>query len=178
MFRAWYRVFDYSGRSTRWEYWSFLIGFIIILAITGAWVANYQHTHYGLDPQLSNDDTLGVSVMILGFLALPQIALRVRRYHDFGWSGWATLWVFVPIVNVVMECMLLFRGPTAEPVAYAANSEPQHITIYNSPTAGTAGTSQGFGDHIDQIARLADMHAKGMLTAPEFAAAKAKVLHG
>ncbi len=172
MFRALFRVFDYSGRSSRWEYWSFLIGFMIILVLAGAYVANYQNTHFGLDPHLDDGSAAFFGVAFFVLAALPSLALKVRRYHDFGWSGWAVLWVFVPLVNVFMEFMLLLRGPTNEPVVDQA---PGNITIYNTPGAsGHPATSPG--GHVDQIARLAEMHAQGTLTAQEFSAAKARLL--
>ena len=176
MIRALLRMFDYSGRSTRWEYWSFLIGFAVVLIGAGAWVASYQDAHFGMDPQLDDGAAAIVGLAALVLLAAPHLALKVRRYHDFGWSGWAVLWSFVPLVNIFMEFMLLFRGSAPGLVAAASYPEPQHINIYNNPGATTGSAGAARDSHVDQIARLADMHANGQLTAQEFAAAKARVL--
>ena len=175
MFRALNRIFDYSGRSTRWEYWSFLIGFAVVLVAVGAWASGYQQSHDGLMPPTGSDPTIviGLAALVLG---LSSLSLKVRRYHDFGWSGWAVLWTFVPIVNVAMELMLLFRGPVPLPVAYAAEEPAPHVTIYNTPTARADDFGRAQPGHVDQIIRLADLHAQGALTAQEFAAAKARVL--
>ena len=139
MFRAMKRVFEYSGRSTRWEHWSFAIGLAIVLTVTGAWEANYQNEHFGLSPQPSDDQAAGVGFASLIFGAAPGLALKVRRYHDFGWSGWAVLWAFVPLVNLCTEVMLLFRRSTPEPVGYRPEPEARGITIYNTPSAIPAG---------------------------------------
>ena len=171
-----FSVFDYSGRSTPWEYWSLTIGFAILLIVAGAWVVGYENTHYGLEPRLDDGSSGLVGLALFALVVAPNLALKVRRYHDFGWSGWSVLWILVPFVNVFMEFMLLFRGPAPDAVAYLAEAEPRHINIYNTPTARTASSSPAPAGHIDQIARLADMHAQGVLTAQEFAAAKARVL--
>lgn len=175
MFRALFRVFDYSGRSTRWEYWSFFIGLVIVALIAGVALAAYRDAHGGLVPPLTEDTNGLLALGLIGLIGLPNLALKVRRYHDFGWSGWAVLWSAVPLVNIFMELMLLSRGPVAPTPAYAADYEPRPITIYNTPGA-MAGDYGRQGAPADQIARLADLHAQGMLTAQEFAIAKAKVL--
>lgn len=173
MFRALFRMFDYSGRSSRWEYWSFAIGFAVVLILAGAFVANYQNTHLGLEPQLDDGSAAVVTLLLIPLVVMPSLALKVRRYHDFGWSGWAVLWMFVPFINLFMEFMLLFRGPLDVAVA---DHEPRNITIYNTPATGTHPPTTPTSAHVDQIARLAEMHAQGVLTAQEFSTAKARLL--
>lgn len=168
MFRAIFRVFDFSGRSSRWEYWCYLIGLAVLGVIAGVAIAAVTDGHPGtrliLDDQ--TDALIGLGVLVLCF---PHLALIVRRFHDFGWSGWALLLLAVPVVNIVMLLMLMFRGSAVAAEPYAAPP----ITIYNTPSAGVAASRT---THVDEIARLADLHARGMLSAPEFAAAKAQIL--
>ncbi|WP_242098369.1 DUF805 domain-containing protein [Sphingomonas sp. CROZ-RG-20F-R02-07] len=175
MFRTLTHIFDYSSRSTRREYWSFFVGLAILIIIAGAWVANYQKTHFGLSPQFSDDDAAGWGFALFIFVALPGLSLKVRRFHDFGWSGWSVLWIFVPVANIVFELMLLFRG-SAGTTAIDSRAEPSQITIYNTPSAGVTDASRAATSHVDEITRLADLHSRGMLTSTEFAAAKAQVL--
>lgn len=82
-----------SGRSTRREYWSFMLfsflistGIILFLplaALVGVLVSG--------DLLCANIGIVVVGLVLLGFLlytAMPGLAVSVRRLHDVGWSGW------------------------------------------------------------------------------------------
>lgn len=82
----------FSGRSTRREYWSFylfslLIGFLLgFLTTFGAAICMViagpvAHVIWFISGVL----------LLLGailYMALPGLAVYVRRLHDVGWSGW------------------------------------------------------------------------------------------
>ena len=174
MFRAILRVFDYSGRSTRSEYWSFWAGLIIVCLLTGIGFAATTDANMS-DPASSASlgDALAVVLLLSAVLLIP---LKIRRFHDFGWSGWCLFIVFVPVANIVIELMLLFRGSLPDIFQYAAPSEPQQINIYNSPSATAADTIHSQTLFIGQLEKLADLREKGVLTADEFAVAKANLL--
>ena len=53
---------------------------------------------------------------ILGFWIM--IAITTKRYHDFGWSGFNFLWVFVPIVKIIFFLLLIFQKGTVGPNKY------------------------------------------------------------
>jgi len=80
---------EFSGRSTRQEYWMFVLYNLLvsigIMAIDGAVLKTN-----GLIYNLYNLA-----------LFLPSIAVGVRRMHDAGRSGW---WLLVPLVNLVFLC--------------------------------------------------------------------------
>lgn len=82
-----------SGRSTRREYWSFMLfsflistGIILFLplaALVGVLVSG--------DLLCANIGIVVGGLVLLGFLlytAMPGLAVSVRRLHDVGWSGW------------------------------------------------------------------------------------------
>jgi len=70
---------DYSGRSTRREYWiwaAFYFGAALVIPLLGTLTAIYSAA-------------LGVLVGLSWYLLVPaQIAVSVRRMHDVGKPGW------------------------------------------------------------------------------------------
>ena len=118
---------DFSGRSTRPDYW--WIGLVnIILAIP-------FYIVYG--SAIANPDseaaimTLGLFIFIYFIfglaLFLPQLALTVRRLRDAGFH-WALIFVaFVPFVGSI-ALLVLLAMPTKEE-ATPAISEAQEVRV-------------------------------------------------
>ena len=90
------RYSQFSGRSRRKEFWSF-----VLLCIGVSIVAN------------TIDGILGMSGLIGGFygpvtllaalaLVIPQWAVGIRRLHDTGRSGWWMLLLIVPGVATLL----------------------------------------------------------------------------
>jgi len=44
------------------------------------------------------------------FAAYSWFVLAIRRLHDFGWSGWAVLLVWIPIIGWIPVGMMMFKG--------------------------------------------------------------------
>ena len=84
------RFADFSGVSTRSQYWYFILGTTIATVIA----------------QVSFGDFAGNLVSIITIL--PTIAVAVRRMHDVGKSGW---FILVPIYNLVLV-LTPSKGPT------------------------------------------------------------------
>ena len=61
-------------------------------------------------------ETVGTVVYTL--LILGQFPLDIRRCHDMGKSGWLTLLLFVPFVNMIWVLVLLFKKGTEGENAY------------------------------------------------------------
>jgi uncharacterized membrane protein YhaH (DUF805 family) len=80
------RFADFSGVSTRSQYWYFILGTTIASVIA----------------QVSFGD-LGSLITLI-----PTIAVAVRRMHDVGKSGW---FILVPIYNLVLV-LTPSKGPT------------------------------------------------------------------
>ena len=83
------RYFEFSGRSTRAQYWLFgLVSFVVIVAALFA------------DAALSGVPVGmrtwgGLTVFATIFHVIPGISVTVRRLHDSGRSGW---WYFISLV--------------------------------------------------------------------------------
>ena len=75
------RYADFSGVSTRSQYWYFILTTNIAVVIA----------------QLSFGD-LGANIIAFGTL-IPTLAVAVRRVHDVGKSGW---FILVPISNIIL----------------------------------------------------------------------------
>ena len=111
---GWARAFDYKGRSTRLEYYTFMlvngaleIGYIVG---TSAYVA-------ANDPSRSVVVGLSIGVPII-FLAtvVPEIAVIVRRLRDTGRGGWLVFLVLIPIVGRLCRWWFV-RQPSKPPVS-------------------------------------------------------------
>jgi uncharacterized membrane protein YhaH (DUF805 family) len=99
----------FSGRIARLNYFiaaivlSFLIGLLSVLTFFGGSVVA----------------TIG-SVLVSAAGIVFSLSLSVRRAHDMGWSGWAALLMFVPLVNFIFALIFLFKKGTMGPNQYGA----------------------------------------------------------
>ena len=84
------RFADFSGVSSRSQYWYFILGTTIATVIA----------------QVAFGDFGGNLVSIITLL--PTIAVAIRRMHDVGKSGW---FILVPIYNLVLV-LSPSKGPT------------------------------------------------------------------
>lgn len=90
-----YAVFD--GRSTRKEYWLFVLLYIILIIVFNV-----------LDVLLSSSIFV---VLVPLALLIPQLAVIVRRLHDINCSGWWILLALVPILgSIILFVMMLIDG--------------------------------------------------------------------
>ena len=100
------RYFDFSGRSTRAEYWWWLLfGFIAnsILII----VDNIAGT--------TITPTMGIiSSLFTLVIFIPGLALLFRRLHDINRSAWWLLLGFVPFGGIVIIVWMCKRGDEGE----------------------------------------------------------------
>lgn len=105
------RYFEFSGRSTRRQYWSyaFMVGVVYVVAsLTDAMVSTSPGPH-----------RIGFFVAFAGiFHIVPGITVTVRRLHDVGRSGWWYLLGFVPVANFVLLYWVGFQGSDPGPNDY------------------------------------------------------------
>lgn len=113
------RYGDFSGRSRRLEYWSFVlfvilatIGYILATMLLGGLMAS-------MAGQSSAVDAIAILLSVvlgLGWLALiiPWFAVLVRRLHDTDRSGlWLLIWI-LPFGGLVILVFLLMEGTNGE----------------------------------------------------------------
>ena len=98
------RYADFEGRSSRKEFWMFLLFTNLVSAalfIFGAVVS----------------PTLGLALFGLGILAVlvPLIAVQVRRLHDQGKVGWFALLNLIPYIGpIIVLAFMLIEGAAGD----------------------------------------------------------------
>jgi len=98
---------NFSGRSTRSDYWwvvlaNFLIGFVI------GFVFGFIGGLTGTDvTKLTNIVTTIYELVII----VPAIALVIRRLHDINKSGWYYFMILIPIIGWIIV-LVYFCSPS------------------------------------------------------------------
>ena len=96
------RYVDFSGRSSRSEFWFFVLFYFIIAIIATVIDAVV------LGSQMAQGVGILSGIVLLVHL-IPSIAVSVRRLHDTDRSGWWILICFVPLIGtiwlIVLYCM-------------------------------------------------------------------------
>ncbi len=67
---------------------------------------------------------LGLLVFVV-FLVLAQIGLHIKRWHDMGKSGWWTLLMAIPLINLFVVLALFFIP--GDPKKNKYGEKPQSI---------------------------------------------------
>jgi uncharacterized membrane protein YhaH (DUF805 family)/DNA-directed RNA polymerase subunit RPC12/RpoP len=93
--KAFQNYFDFHGRATRREYWSF---FLIHMLIG---ISLYVLT------ALVSSDIYYISIIYTLLAFFPNLSILVRRLHDTDRSGWYILIAFIPIVGILVLLTLL-----------------------------------------------------------------------
>ena len=78
------KYFDFKGRATRKEFWTFYFFTLIVIFLAGIVEGLLGVT--------------GISNLALLASMIPSISCGVRRMHDVGKSGW---FIIVPFANII-----------------------------------------------------------------------------
>ena len=114
---------------------------------------------------------LEVFLWVIWFWILIMVFIDIFRSHDL--SGWAkALWflfvLFIPLIGVLVY--LIVRGDSMhERSARQAQQQDEAFRGYVQQAAGSGSTA-------DQLAKLADLRDRGVITPEEFEREKAKIL--
>ncbi len=87
-----------------------------------------------------------------------------------GWAkaGWVLFVLILPIIGILIY-LIARGGKMAEHRAQDAAEADKQFKAYVKQTTGGASAA-------DEVSKLADLHAKGVITDAEFEAQKAKIL--
>ena len=85
------KYLDFKGRASRSEFWYFML-FYILASFLGGFVIGFLVSPYGESALLS------VLIIVFVGLFIPALSVTVRRFHDFGVSGWMYCAFIVPYV--------------------------------------------------------------------------------
>ena len=123
------RYADFSGRSRRREYWSF----VLLNALIGIFVGLVFLVGYYADMSQTEMDTWLMPVLYLACLyslaaVIPGFAVTIRRLHDTDRSGWTILWSLVPLIGALLLLVYYISEGTSGPNRFGPD-----------PKAGEAG---------------------------------------
>jgi membrane protein implicated in regulation of membrane protease activity len=112
-----------------------------------------------------------IFLWVLWIWILIYVFIDIFRSHDL--SGWAkALWflfvLFIPLIGVLVY-LIARGGKMQERAAQDARQQDQEFRSYVQDAAGS-------GSSADQLAKLADLRDRGVISAEEFEREKAKVL--
>ncbi len=108
---------------------------------------------------------------IIWFWILIYVFIDIFRSHDL--SGWAkALWfifvLFIPLIGVLVY-LIARGGEMHQRSVEQARQQDQAVRSYVQEVAGTPSAA-------DQLAKLADLRDRGVITPDEFEREKAKIL--
>ena len=108
---------------------------------------------------------------ILWIWILIWIIIDIFRSHDLGGFAkalWFLFILFIPLIGVLVY-LIARGGKMHEHAVQQAQQQDQEFRAYVQDAAGSQSSA-------DQLAKLADLHDRGVISAEEFAREKAKVL--
>jgi len=113
-----------------------------------------------------------IFAFVIWFWLLFVILTDVFRSSDLsGWgkAGWTIFVIFLPVIGILTY--LIVRGPSMhERSAQQARQQDEAFRSYVQGAAGSTPSS------ADQLAKLADLRQRGVITSDEFEQEKTKVL--
>jgi len=112
-----------------------------------------------------------IFLWVIWFWILITIIIDIFRSHDL--SGWAkALWfvfiLFLPLIGVLVY-LITRGGKMHERQLRQAQRQEEQLRSYVQEAAGSQSSA-------DQLAKLADLRDRGVITAAEFDREKAKIL--
>lgn len=110
------RYADFSGRSRRKEYWSF----VLLNVLIGVFIGLVFLVGYYADMTQTEMDTWLMPVVYLAGLyslvaLIPGVAVTIRRLHDTDRSGWNVLWALVPLFGALLLLVYYIAEGTRGP---------------------------------------------------------------
>jgi hypothetical protein len=128
-----------------------------------------------------NYPALGIFLtMMWFFLFILWLFLLFRILFDLfrdrslsGWAkaGWTIFLIILPFLAVLVYVIVRGRGMSERTAKRAEAAEADFRSYVQSAATPAAGTS-----HVDEIAKLAELKDRGVLTDQEFEQAKSKLL--
>lgn len=92
------RVFTAQGRLNRLRYLGYSAGLGALVSLAGNFVAGILMAANGGEPTAAS---LGIQFLAFGAVLWISFLLAIQRLHDFNASGWWSLLILVPLVNLI-----------------------------------------------------------------------------
>ncbi len=98
------KYFDFKTRSTRSEYWYW----ILFLVVTSLILMRF----------------IPILLIFIGAVTIPTFAVAVRRLHEFNRSGWWLLLDFITVVGEIILVIWCCQKGTERPNRYGLAPAP------------------------------------------------------
>jgi uncharacterized membrane protein YhaH (DUF805 family) len=121
------RYFEFSGRSTRRQYWLFWL----VSGLLGVSAVYADFALYGIRPSPTEHGPFTVFSGIVHFI--PGVTVTIRRLHDIGRSGWWFFIVLIPFAGVFILLYWTILGPKEWDNAFGP--DPRNHNDSRSPQA-------------------------------------------
>lgn len=157
------RYFDFSGRSTRAQFWYY---HLVLLGLAAVGIV--------IDAAISGGQPL-VSALIIIAHYIPSVAITVRRLHDSDKSGWLVLLCLVPGIGIIA---FIAYGCIASTPGANRFGPVDHAAPLSTATAPTATSQPSAASNVERIEKLASLRASGAISDDEFQRMKSEVLAG
>lgn len=158
-FNAFKRYFDFSGRSSRSQFWLFqlfmMIVAIIVIAIDTKSGSRLQGQQFGV----------ATSIFILAH-TIPSYSVMVRRLHDIDRTGWWVLIAFTGIGAIVLFVFALTKGTDGP-------------NRFGNPVGGLNTSNSAVGTRntkIEELEKLNALKVSGAITDAEFQQMKSQLV--
>lgn len=113
-FETFEKASDFEGRSTRTEYFVFVLG-SALLGLPMVFldvILDMYSPYYGMGP---------LTALFLVLIFLPSLSLHVRRLHDAGFSGWWYFIGLIPFIGWIAQLLIPLWEGTDGPNEYGAD---------------------------------------------------------
>ena len=113
-----------------------------------------------------------IFLWVIWFWVLITVFIDIFRSHDLSGGGkalWFLFVLFIPLIGVVVY-LIARGGSMQERAAQQAQQQDTEFRSYVQDAAGSPAST------ADQLAKLADLRDRGVISAADFEREKAKVL--
>ena len=120
---GWKKAFDYKSKSSRLDFISFELVFLIVTVIfrlLQQFAISFSYAFYDSFDGITSSplQVFAQTIQVISFFFIvgsfvSGISLTVRRLRDMGKRWWWVFWSFVPIINFIFS-VWLFITPSKE----------------------------------------------------------------
>jgi uncharacterized membrane protein YhaH (DUF805 family) len=148
---------NFSGQSSRSEFWWWYLfnfavsfGLYIVASVTGRFSFALSYFFF-----------FAWWAAVLG-LIVPNLAVAIRRLHDTNRSGVYYLFCLIPLVGSIL--LLVWWAEPSSEITWTGRPQGQPVT----GAMATQNSRIASVDVAEQIKKLGDLKAQGLLTESEF----------
>ena len=116
--KYWTNYFDFSNRTSRKDYWLFILMNIIVNIVLSFAIVKIFGYNIDISKISSLEELKLISRTTVGLIniiwyvinLIPSLSISVRRMHDINKSGWAILVLIIPLVGWIIYLIFTLRA--------------------------------------------------------------------